>query len=134
MPAKKGMNMLERGSQVHFMSEFMAILDFPPAPKLDIYGELNAKAAPSEAKGQTLLTGKARCATCNPAPYYTDNSMHNLKAERFYKQTPAGGMMRSHDGPITTFPSAVSRRRIERATGRRTYESPDHKCRQFRRL
>jgi cytochrome c peroxidase len=30
--------------------------------------------------------------------------MHNLKAERFYKQTLAGGMMRSHDGPITTFP------------------------------
>jgi cytochrome c peroxidase len=104
MAAKKGVNMLERGSQVHLMSEFMAILDFPSAPKLDIYGELNAKATPSEAKGQTLLTGKARCATCNPAPYDTDNSMHNLKAGRFYKQTLAGGMMRSHDGPITTFP------------------------------
>ena len=30
--------------------------------------------------------------------------MHNLKAERFYKQAVAGGMMMSHDGPIKTFP------------------------------
>jgi cytochrome c peroxidase len=104
MAAKKGVNVLERGSQVHFMSEFMAILDFPPAPKLDIYGELDAKATPSEARGQALFAGKARCATCHPAPYYTDNSMHNLKAERFYKQTLAGGMMMAHDGPIKTFP------------------------------
>jgi cytochrome c peroxidase len=104
MAAKKGVNVLERGSQVHFMSEFMAILDFPPAPKLDIYGELDAKATPSETRGQALFTGKGRCATCHPAPYYTDNTMHNLKAERFYKQTLAGGMMMSHDGPIKTFP------------------------------
>ncbi|MHB1047262.1 MAG: cytochrome B6 [Thermoanaerobaculia bacterium] len=104
MAAKKGVNVLERGSQVHFMSEFMAILDFPPAPKLDIYGELDAKATPSEVRGQALFAGKARCATCHPAPYYTDNSMHNLKAERFYEQTLAGGMMMAHDGPIKTFP------------------------------
>jgi cytochrome c peroxidase len=104
MAAKKGVNVLERGSQVHFMSEFMAILDFPPAPKLDIYDELDAKATPSETRGQALFTGKGRCATCHPAPYYTDNSMHNLKAERFYKQAVAGGMMMSHDGPIKTFP------------------------------
>ncbi len=31
---KKGVNVLERGSQVHFMAEFQALLDFPPAPKL----------------------------------------------------------------------------------------------------
>ena len=31
---KKGVNVLERGSQVHFMGEFQEILDFPPAPKL----------------------------------------------------------------------------------------------------
>jgi cytochrome c peroxidase len=29
--------------------------------------------------------------------------MHNLEAERFYKQTLAGGMMMAHDGPIKTF-------------------------------
>ena len=35
---KKGVNILERASQVHFMAEFQELLDFPPAPKLDIYG------------------------------------------------------------------------------------------------
>ena len=105
MAAKKGVNVLERGSQVHFMAEFLAILDFPPAPKLNIYGELDrTKASPSELRGETLFNGKARCATCHPAPYYTDNSMHNLKAERFYKQELANGMMMAHDGAIKTFP------------------------------
>ncbi|HEX9480093.1 MAG TPA: cytochrome B6, partial [Methylomirabilota bacterium] len=42
---KKGVNILERGSQVHFMAEFQEILDFPPAPKLDVYGKLDPKKA-----------------------------------------------------------------------------------------
>src|SRR5690606_20837630 len=37
---KKGLNVLERGSQVHHMAEFQALLDFPPAPKLDVFGKL----------------------------------------------------------------------------------------------
>jgi len=32
---------LERGSQVHFMAEFQELLDFPPAPKLDVFGRLD---------------------------------------------------------------------------------------------
>ena len=105
MAAKKGVNVLERGSQVHFMAEFMALLDFPPAPKLNIYGELDqAKATASEMSGERLFTGKARCVACHPAPYYTDNTMHDLKAERFYKQEMVNGMMMAHDGPIKTFP------------------------------
>lgn len=105
MAAKKGVNVLERASQVHAMAEFLAILDFPPASKLDIYGELDqAIASSSELSGEALFNGKARCAYCHPAPYYTDNSMHNLKAERFYKQELANGMMMAHDGPIKTFP------------------------------
>ena len=39
--ARKGTNVLERGSQVHFMAEFQALLDFPPAPKLNVFGTLN---------------------------------------------------------------------------------------------
>lgn len=105
MAVKKGVNPLERGSQVHAMAEFQAILDFPPAPKLNIYGELDqTKASPSELSGEKLFNGKARCAACHPGPYYTDNSMHNLKAERFYKQEMVNGMMMAHDGPIKTFP------------------------------
>ncbi len=105
MAAKKGVNILERGSQVHFMAEFLAILDFPPVSKLNIYGKLDQKmATPSELRGEALFNGKAQCASCHPEPYYTDNSMHDLKAERFYKQELANGMMMAHDGPIKTFP------------------------------
>jgi cytochrome c peroxidase len=100
---KKGVNILERGSQVHFMAEFMALLDFPPAPKLGIEGKLDPKkATESEKRGQTVFT--AHCASCHPAPYYTDNLMHNLKTERFYKPKMINGRYASADGPIKTFP------------------------------
>ena len=102
---KKGVNILERGSQVHFMAEFQALLDFPPAPKLGIEGKLNPKkATQSEMRGEVVFFGKARCGACHPAPYYTDNLMHNLKAERFYKPRMINGRMASADGPIKTFP------------------------------
>jgi cytochrome c peroxidase len=102
---KKGVNILERGSQVHDMAEFQEILDFPPAPKLGIHGTLDPKkATPSELHGQELFFGKAQCSACHQAPYYTDNLMHNLKAERFYKPRMINGMMASQDGPIKTFP------------------------------
>lgn len=102
---KKGANILERGSQVHFMAEFQELLDFPPAPKLDVFGKLiPEKATESEMRGQTLFFGKATCASCHQAPYYTDNLMHNLKVERFYKPRLINGRMASADGPIKTFP------------------------------
>ena len=102
---KKGVNILERGSQVHAMAEFQEILDFPPAPKLGIDGKLDlATASESELRGQSLFFGKAQCASCHAAPYYTDNTMHNLKVERFYKPRMINGRMASADGPIKTFP------------------------------
>jgi len=102
---KKGVNILERGSQVHFMAEFMALLDFPPAPKLGIDGKLNPrKATDVEKRGQVLFFGKANCGSCHPSPYYTDNLMHNLKVERFYKPKMINGRYASADGPIKTFP------------------------------
>ncbi|CAG0954040.1 hypothetical protein METP2_00391 [Methanosarcinales archaeon] len=59
---KKGVNPLERGSQVHFMAEFQELLDFPPAPKLNIFGKLDAnKSSESEMRGQELFFGKAKC-------------------------------------------------------------------------
>jgi cytochrome c peroxidase len=102
---KKGINILERGSQVHFMAEFQALLDFPPAPKLNVYGMLDSrKATQAEVQGQTVFLGKGKCGVCHPAPYYTDNLMHNLKVERFYKPKMINGRMASADGPIKTFP------------------------------
>jgi len=102
---KKGVNILERGSQVHFMAEFQELLDFPPAPKLNIYGMLDPrKATKAELRGQEVFFGKGKCGLCHPAPYYTDNLMHNLRAERFYKPRMINGLMASSDGPIKTFP------------------------------
>ncbi|MCK9376099.1 MAG: hypothetical protein M0P73_08120 [Syntrophobacterales bacterium] len=101
---KKGVNILERGSQVHDMAEFQEILDFPPAPKLDVLGKLDPKqATEAEMRGQAVFFGKGQCADCHQAPYYTDNSMHNLKTERFFKPQMVNGRMASMDGPIKTF-------------------------------
>lgn len=102
--AKKGVNVLERASQVHFMAEFQALLDFPPAPKLKINGKLDPKnATESELRGQDVFFGKGTCSSCHPAPYYTDNLMHNLKTERFYTPQMINGRMAGTDGPIKTF-------------------------------
>jgi cytochrome c peroxidase len=102
---KKGVNILERGSQVHFMAEFQELLDFPPAPKLDVFGKLDpAKASPAELHGQEIFFGKGQCATCHVPPFYTDNLMHNLQVERFYKPVMINGRFASSDGPIKTFP------------------------------
>lgn len=102
---KKGVNILERGSQVHFMAEVQALLDFPPAPKLRFDGKLDPKkATQQELRGQTLFFGKAQCSVCHLPPYYTDNLMHNLQAERFYKPRLVNGAVMGSDGPIKTFP------------------------------
>jgi cytochrome c peroxidase len=102
---KKGVNVLDRGSQVHAMAEFQELLDFPPAPKLNVFGKLDkSMATASELRGEKLFSGKAQCAVCHPAPYYTDNLMHNLKTERFFAPHMINGEMAVGDGPIKTFP------------------------------
>lgn len=103
--AKKGVNPLERGSQVQFMAEFQELLDFPPAPKLTVLGKLDpAKASKSEIRGEALFNGKAQCSACHPGPYFTDNLMHNLQVERFFEPKMINGRLASADGPIKTFP------------------------------
>jgi len=102
---KKGANIPERGSQVHFMAEVQELFDFPPAPKLNIMGRLDrSKATESEVRGEELFFGKGDCSVCHTPPYYTDNLMHNLKVERFYRPRMEGGMMITAQGPIKTFP------------------------------
>ncbi|MCB1099376.1 MAG: cytochrome C [Verrucomicrobiae bacterium] len=79
------------------MADFNAILDNPPAPKLDPLMQLDpALANASELRGEKLFQGKARCATCHYGPAFVDDYMHDLKAERFYVGRP--------EGPIKTFP------------------------------
>ncbi len=101
----KGVNPLDRGSQVQNMAEFQRIMAFPPAPKLDWSGRLDrAQATVSERRGEKLFFGKARCGTCHQAPNYTDNTMHDLAVERFFTPREINGLVADADGPIKTFP------------------------------
>ena len=105
LATKKGVSILERGSQVHFMAELQALLDFPPAPKLNVLGRLNrSRATQSEIRGEDLFFGKAQCSVCHQPPFYTDNQMHDLAVERFFKPRMEGGMMITAQGAIKTFP------------------------------
>jgi hypothetical protein len=87
---------LQRANTNH-VGDFNSIIDFPPAPKLDPENRLIASAAtPQELRGEALFTGKARCASCHlPVQQFTDNTMHDLKVERFYAGRP--------EGPVKTF-------------------------------
>jgi len=94
---KKGMNILDR-IKVSHMAQMQSMLDFPPAPKLDpVTGRLvRERATDSELRGEQIFFGKGQCSTCHPAPFYLDNQMHDLHLERFLKDEPG-------DGPIKTF-------------------------------
>lgn len=102
------------------MGDFNSIIAFPPAPKLDRFGRLDpAKANPAELRGEKIFHTKARCAECHPPPYYTDNSMHDLRLEEFYqgraqgwsKTFPLRGLKDSppyfHDGRLPTLEDVV---------------------------
>ncbi|MCF8129912.1 MAG: cytochrome B6, partial [Deltaproteobacteria bacterium] len=52
---------------------------------------------------QDVFFGKARCGACHPAPFYTDDKMHDLKAGRFYKPEMINGQYNISDGPIKSF-------------------------------
>jgi cytochrome c peroxidase len=105
LATKKGLNPLERGSQVQAMSEFQKLLDFPPAPKLGIDGKLKPElATAAELRGQALFFGKAQCSDCHVPPYYTDHTLHDLELERFYDPVMINGILATAEGPIKTFP------------------------------
>lgn len=103
---KKGVNFLERGSEVHAMAEFQELLDFPPAPKLRVTdARLDPRlATQEELRGQAVFFGKGQCANCHAPPLYTDNFMHDLRAERFHEPVLVLGRAATADGPIKTFP------------------------------
>ena len=79
------------------MGDFNAILDNPPAPKLDPLMRLIPElASEQELRGEALFHGKAQCAKCHYGPAFVDDYMHDLQVERFYVGRP--------EGPIKTFP------------------------------
>jgi cytochrome c peroxidase len=117
---KKGFNILDR-IQVAHMAQMQNMFDFPPAPKLTPLGRLDpSKATESERRGEALFSGKAQCAVCHPAPFYLDNQMHDLHLERFFKDEPGDGRIKSftlrgikdsppylHDGRCLTLEDTV---------------------------
>ncbi|HBL45664.1 MAG TPA: cytochrome B6, partial [Planctomycetaceae bacterium] len=102
--AKKGVHLPDRSDAVSMMAQMQNMLDFPPTPKLDVFGKLiPEKATELELQGQEVFFGKGRCAECHPAPFYLDNKMHDLHLERFYKPEMISDQYNMVDGPIKTF-------------------------------
>jgi cytochrome c peroxidase len=103
---RKGPNLPDRTNQVAMMAQMQNIIDFPPAPKLDVFGRLDpALATEEELRGEQVFLGNGRCASCHvPETAFMDQQMHDLKLERFYKvgQT-VNDFVALPDGPIKTF-------------------------------
>ena len=86
------------------MAQMQNIVDFPPAPKLDVWGGWIRPRPPGRScMGERIFFGKGRCAQCHAAPAFMDQQMHDLKAERFYKPELINGQSNGADGPIKTF-------------------------------
>ncbi len=114
---KKGARRFTR-EEIAAMAAMQNMIAFPPTPKLDIQGHLDpAKSTESELRGEKIFT--VACASCHPAPYYTDNLAHDLQVERFYDGR-AEGMIKTfslrgikdsppymHDGRCLTLEDTV---------------------------
>ena len=114
---KKGARRFTR-EEIAAMAAMQNMIAFPPAPKLGIDGKLNADlATKSELRGEKVFS--EHCASCHAAPYYTDNSAHDLQVERFYEGRAEGliktfalrGIKDSppylHDGRLLTLEDTV---------------------------
>jgi cytochrome c peroxidase len=102
---RKGMHRPDRVDHVAMMAQMQNIIDFPPAPKLDPFKQLDAtKATPLEQAGEKIFMGKGRCAECHiPRQAFTDHQMHDLKLERFYRVgETVNDFVLMPDGPIKT--------------------------------
>jgi cytochrome c peroxidase len=102
--AKKGVFLPNRSDAVSMMAQMQNMFDFPPAPKLDVFGKLiPSKATENELAGEKVFYGKGRCAECHTGPFFIDNQMHDLHLERFYAIETINGQRNMQDGPIKTF-------------------------------
>jgi cytochrome c peroxidase len=86
------------------MAQMQNIIDFPPTPKLDMFGRLDpSKATPQELNGEKVFFGKGRCAQCHAPPTFMDQQMHDLRVERLYQPALINGQQIHTEGPIKTF-------------------------------
>ena len=106
--AKKGVNILERGQPGRRHGRVPGDARASrQRPKLDVLGKLDpGKATPAELRGQEIFFGKGQCGICHTAPYYTDNLMHDLKIERFFKPAMINGLMGSRGWTDQDVPAA----------------------------
>src|SRR3954454_12631346 len=59
---RKGVNRPDHVDHIPMMAQMQNIIDFPPAPKLDLFGRLDpSKATPQELAGESVFFGKGRC-------------------------------------------------------------------------
>ena len=88
------------------MAEFQELLDFPPAPKLNVLGKLDpAKASESELRGQELFFGKGQCADLPHRRRTTPTtSCTTCRSSGSSRRVMINGRKASADGPIKTFP------------------------------
>jgi cytochrome c peroxidase len=101
---KKGLFLPNRSDAVSMMAQMQNMLDFPPTPKLDVFGKLiPGKANENELAGEKIFHGKGRCAECHSGPNFSDDKMHDLHLERFYTIETINGQRNMQDGPIKTF-------------------------------
>ena len=80
------------------MADFNAILDNPPAPKLDplMRADPGARDRERAARARRCSMARRSCVACHSGPAFVDDYMHDLRVERFYAGRP--------EGPIKTFP------------------------------
>jgi cytochrome c peroxidase len=101
---KKGVNFPDRTSQVAMMAQMQNMFDFPPAPKLTVFGRLDpTRATEEERLGEEIFFGKGQCGVCHQGPFYIDDKMNDLKVERFYTPRTISGEWIHAEGPIKTF-------------------------------
>lgn len=88
---KKGRRFRDRDQEVSEMAQAQNMIDFPPAPKLTVLGNLDPRLATKvELEGETLFRGKAQCVSCHGGSSFLDDKEHDLRLERFYKGRAEG--------------------------------------------
>jgi cytochrome c peroxidase len=73
------------GKEVDDLTAYLESLRPAPSPFLTVDGKLTEAAR----RGKVLFEGKADCASCHPAPYFTDKQRHDVGAET--ATDPGGG-------------------------------------------
>ena len=85
----------------HFLAEFPPAIYLTPRPDL---GDVSQGKLVSLTNYYQLFNGLLTPRQLEGLPpFYTDNLMHNLQTERFFKPVMINNMMAVGDGPIKTF-------------------------------